>query len=142
MFLPGRLNKNANLTQFKKQRGRRSHFKWDHFYSCHICLGHGLLIFKYYFLWELNFQDFVAMKGFKFQILPCVKISFQSVCPRRIIIDLSPGIFFKWTFFRGLFKYSLFSLLPRHQEVSNDAFHFLPNSVWLYYQITYYKQNK
>lgn len=92
--------KNANLTQFKKQKGQRFQLKWGHFYSCHLCLGHRHLIFKWYSLWELDFQYFVSLAGFKFQILPCVKISFQSVCPRRMIMKPRSQCFFRWTFLK------------------------------------------
>lgn len=111
VFIQANLNKNANLTQFKKQRWQRFHLKWDHFHSCHLCLGHRHLTFKCYSLWDLDLQHFVAMTGFKFQIPPCVKISFQSVCPRRIIINLSLCIFFNGLFFSEVSKYDSFSLL-------------------------------
>lgn len=108
VFFQAKLNpkkkKNANLTQFKKQRRQRFHLKWSHFYSCRLCLGHRRLIFKCYSLWELDFQYFVPLTGFKFQILPCVKISFQSVCPRRMIIRPNLGVFLRWTLFRALLK--------------------------------------
>lgn len=106
VFFQTQLNKNANLTQFKKQRGQKSHSKLDRFYSCHICLGHRHLIFKCYSLWDLDFQHFMAMTEFKFQILPCVKISFQSV-PQENNNKPESWHFFKWTFFPRSLKIQL-----------------------------------
>lgn len=76
---------------------------------------------------------FCGSDRFKFQILPCVKISFQSVCPRRIIIKKKSRVlaFFKMNFFRDPLKSSLFFLACRHQEPSNNDSHFSPASLSL-----------
>lgn len=109
VFIQANLNRNANLTQFKKQSGQRFHLKWDDFYSCHLCLGHKHLIFKCYSMWDLDFLHFVAMTGFKFDSILCENII--SKCVPQENNKPKSWHFLKRTFFRGLLKYDSFCLL-------------------------------